>query len=89
MIKYAGFWSRLYAGFIDFLILAPIGVAFNYLQYSLSWTATIILIIPLGLLFEFYDICFIGVKGQTPGKMVAGIKVIPMDGSTISLNHGF
>jgi uncharacterized RDD family membrane protein YckC len=88
-MRYAGFWSRLYAGFIDYLILAPFVFVFDYLHFSLSWTLAIILLLPLGLLFQLYDIYFIGIKGQTPGKMVAGIKVIPMDGSTISLKHGF
>jgi len=40
------------------------------------WLAITIFLIP-----ALYDIGFIALKGQTPGKMVAGVKVVMNDGS--------
>ncbi len=87
-MKYAGFWPRLGAGLVDAIILGPIAWATYYLVYSWSWSAAIVFELPIATAFAVYSILFIGLKGQTPGKMAVGIKVIPIDGSPIGLKHG-
>ena len=113
--SYAGFWRRLAAGVIDFLILSilPVGwivvavmvfgppldipevMAFDEIaevqralhleksdhlsrqQRIAGWASNIFSI--------FFVIGFWTWKGQTPGKMLFGIRIVMTDGSPIGL----
>ena len=78
---------RLLAGLIDAVILSAIGSLVLYLTLQLcgvSWTR--VAIIPpvpfvsfLLLIAGGYFTLFTAAGGQTMGKMVVGIKVVPMD----------
>lgn len=81
-MNYAGFWRRLVAVIIDGVILGAItGVlmAIFGAQQAASWLGSIIGII--------YVIGFWTWRGQTPGKMVMGIKIIKTDGSPIGIGR--
>ena len=81
-MNYAGFWRRLVAVIIDGVILGAItGVlmAIFGAQQAASWLGSIIGII--------YIIGFWTWRGQTPGKMVMGIKIIKTDGSPIGIGR--
>ena len=73
-LEYAGFWIRLGAGVIDLIILGSIvGLLACVHANSFIW-----------LLFAFvisiaYYVGFLAWRGQTPGKMIVGIKVIRTD----------
>ena len=73
-LEYAGFWIRLGAGIIDVLILGPIvGLFISISPTSFVWI-TVSWLISLA-----YYVGFVVWRGQTPGKMVVGIKVICTD----------
>jgi uncharacterized RDD family membrane protein YckC len=73
-LEYAGFWIRLGAGIIDLLILGPIvGLLICIFPSSFIWI-TVSWLISLA-----YYVGFVVWRGQTPGKIIVGIKVICTD----------
>lgn len=72
-VEYAGFWVRFAAAFVDGLILAAVG----WLMPGDGWQLQY-------LVQAAYAICFVALKGATPGKMALGIKVISADGEPLS-----
>jgi len=79
-MNYAGFWRRFVASIIDGIILgALVGILAAIALETASWLGSIIGII--------YVIGFWTWRGQTPGKMVMGIKIIKTDGSPIGIGR--
>lgn len=83
MMRYAGFWRRLGAGLVDFVLLVPFIALFIWVE-RLSRTAPIALQVPWALLTAAYNIYFHGRWGQSIGKMVAHIRVVSVSGDAIS-----
>lgn len=83
--RYAGFWIRFAALFLDGIILAPItvGVTMYLLPALMGNDMGTQVLFQLGftLLGIGYKAFFNGKYGATPGKMVAGIRVVRPDGS--------
>jgi len=78
-LEYAGFWIRLGAGVIDLLILALLGAIILFASGSPSF------LVIGGLIVSFaYFVGFWTWRGQTPGKMAVGIKVIRTDHSPVT-----
>jgi uncharacterized RDD family membrane protein YckC len=77
-LEYAGFWVRLGAGIIDLLILGLIVLLIGYL-----FSAAIILTVCGVAVGVAYWLGFWLWRGQTPGKMATGIKVIRTDSSPV------
>jgi uncharacterized RDD family membrane protein YckC len=77
-LEYAGFWIRLGAGVIDLSILgAFVGVlAYFFLAPAIWLTSGVGISIVYWLGFWVW-------RGQTPGKMAVGIKVIRTDSSPV------
>ncbi|UCB43633.1 MAG: RDD family protein [Dehalococcoidales bacterium] len=85
-VEYAGFWIRFAASIIDSIIVEAVYFLFAFLLYraviadlyspfiSVFWFP-----IPWLLPWLYYWL-FIGLKGQTLGKMAVGIKVINIQG---------
>jgi uncharacterized RDD family membrane protein YckC/RNA polymerase subunit RPABC4/transcription elongation factor Spt4 len=69
--EYMGFWIRMAAWLIDVIVLSIIQFVLE--QIGLSPVAWVIGI-P-------YAILFIGLKGQTPGKIALGIQVVDRQGN--------
>ena len=92
-LEYAGFWIRLGAGIIDLAIL----VLIPFLVYcAISGFAPRIILFTIaapgigfiGWLIEIiYFTGFWVWRGQTPGKMVMGIKIIRTDSSPVNWPH--
>ncbi len=66
-VEYMGFWIRLVAAIVDAIVVSLLSFA------------------PFGLLLQLvvpllYYWLFTGLKGQTPGKMLVGIKVVNAQG---------
>jgi len=77
-LEYAGFWIRLGAGVIDLLILgAFVGVLAYFFPAPAIWLTTGIFVSII------YWLGFWVWRGQTPGKMAVGIKVIRTDSSPV------
>ena len=100
-LEFAGFWRRLGAFLIDFITLAVITsilLPFRWFDFPGFWEVGNIFnshpwlapfwafndLISL-LIGVAYFVAFWVWRGQTPGKMVAGIRVIRTDGSNITL----
>jgi uncharacterized RDD family membrane protein YckC len=80
---YAGFWIRFLAIFIDGIILNIVGgILGRLLGPGIGGFLSLCINIA-------YFIYFIGSSGQTPGKMVCGIKVINADGSSLDYQKAF
>ena len=81
-MNYAGFWRRFAASIIDGIILGAITgilMAIFGAQQTASWLGSVIGII--------YVIGFWTWRGQTPGKMAVGVKIIKTDGSPIGIGR--
>jgi uncharacterized RDD family membrane protein YckC len=65
--EYAGFWIRVAAAIIDAVIVS----AGEGILIALSFPTPLVWILTLA-----YAVLFIGLKGQTPGKMALGLQVI-------------
>lgn len=77
-LEYAGFWVRLGAGVTDLLILGFIVVIIAYFFPAPVIWVTSGLVISLAYWLGFWVW-----RGQTPGKMALGIKVIRTDSSPV------
>ena len=77
-LEYAGFWIRLGSGLIDLLILTVIALIIDHFFSSTAISAAGGLVIAV-----VYWLGFWIWRGQTPGKMATGIKVIRTDSSPV------
>ena len=93
-MEYAGFWIRVGAWFIDYIILA-IATAVVYIPFtfmgvfSTEKPALFITIQLITTLLNFiipavYDTWFVGKYAATPGKMACKLKVVMADGERVS-----
>ena len=78
-MNYAGFWRRFVAWIIDAIILGVITGILMAIFRTASWLG-----IPIGII---YVIGFCTWRGQTPGKMAMGVKIIKTDGSPIGIGR--
>lgn len=85
-VTYAGFWRRLGAGLVDTIVFVPAIVLYFWLS-SLSRTTALLVIVPNSLLYFSYEVYFHWRFGQTLGKMAAGIRVLSIDGASVSLRQ--
>ena len=78
-VVYAGFWIRFVAALIDAIAVGVISFALSFLPYLrvFSWL----------LLLLLYHWLFIGLIGQTPGKMAVHIKVVNAAGDRLGLGY--
>jgi len=74
-VEYAGFGRRLAAVLVDGLIVGAAGGLLGLLAPDSGGVQALVV---LGSVL--YYVLFIGVRGQTPGKMALGIKVVGPDG---------
>jgi uncharacterized RDD family membrane protein YckC len=79
---YAGFWKRLYAGLIDFFIIVILFSGISWLQGT-DRTVVVIVLVPMTIVFNMYNVFFHARFGATPGKLAAGIRVTKADGTPI------
>jgi len=92
--NYAGFWIRLVARFIDWLILMSLAfviILLPFFKHGIIPTyeqnvsiSSLILILFWFIIAIVYDIYFIKKYNATPGKMIMRIKVIKVDNSNIT-----
>lgn len=77
-LEYAGFWIRLGAGVIDLLILGSVsGIIAYFFSSPIVWSTSGVAISIV------YWLGFWVWRGQTPGKMAVGVKVIRTDSSPV------
>ncbi|WP_276358948.1 RDD family protein [Daejeonella sp. H1SJ63] len=79
---YAGFWVRLASLLLDLIFMLPVIFVIQYLN-GLGKNVYFYTLLP-SLAFGFwYDIYLPKKYGWTPGKQVAGIKILRLDGKAI------
>jgi len=78
-VEYMGFWIRFAAAVIDYLVIMVISSVFLSL-HELGGVSAI-------FVSWLYHWLFIGLKGQTLGKMAVGIKVVDASGSVPGLGR--
>jgi uncharacterized RDD family membrane protein YckC len=81
-LEYAGFWVRLGAGVIDLLTLG-----FTVVIIAYFFPAPVIWVTSGLVISAAYWLGFWIWRGQTPGKMALGIKVIRTDSSPVKWQY--
>ncbi len=87
-VKYAGFWRRAAALFVDSIVTSP-------LIFLIMWTQTnnislyAVIIIPITIIGWIYNGYFLKRWGATIGKMVLKIKVTGLGGEALSYKQIF
>lgn len=80
----AGFWRRFAAAFIDGIL---VGVVSAVLEVALKGVGYALAIVLAASYYTYFEG---GPRGQTPGKMTMGIRVISLaDGGSIGYARGF
>ena len=94
-LEYAGFWIRLGASVIDSIILFSILAAiyysvFKFIAPIMPSGRFIMIFISISWFIKIaYLVTFWAWRGQTPGKMLTGIKIIRTDSSPITWQYVF
>jgi len=81
-MKYATFWQRFAAAWIDFFVLLPFTLIQSWLG-SASKTAALVLVLPMTSAYLGYTIYCHGRFGQTVGKYAMGIRVLRTTGERV------
>ncbi|MEL6922813.1 MAG: RDD family protein [Bacteroidota bacterium] len=80
-VRFAGFWIRFGATFIDELVMIPINLLITYNAIAMK---SLPLLLMLSILKVVYKPLFEWQRGATPGKMVVGIGVVSEQFQSIS-----
>lgn len=85
--KLAGIAHRLYAFFLDTIIIFCYGIVMNFVFYTVFEFDSMMGTILIGLSIYLYFLLFeVFMDGQTLGKKVAKIRVVKLDGTTPTLS---
>ena len=76
---YAGFWIRFGSLLLDFLIILPVTFILYYIN-NRALGNYMLTIVPSLLFGLWYNVYLVQKYGGTPGKLIAGIKIIDLNG---------
>ena len=79
-VEYIGFWKRFTAAIIDVVIISAVAVPIGFIPLWMGdseFSPGPFIWVPMSWLYFWL---FTWLKGQTPGKMVVGIKVVNAQG---------
>ena len=85
---YAGFWVRVAAKLLDFMVLLPVMGLVFYVN-SLSKSASLYILIPNLLFGLAFEIILVKIYGGTPGKLIMGLKIIQKNSDSIDWKASF
>ncbi len=85
---YAGFWIRVAAKLVDFIILLPVMGLVFYVN-SISKSASLTIMIPNLLFGLAFEVILVKLYGGTPGKLIMGLKIIQKNGDNIDWKASF
>lgn len=79
--KYRTFWPRFVAIILDSIVIWFIGIAFSFVSFFAMYGSFVYAIVGLitSLIPLAYYILMHGLKGQTIGKMIMGVKLMHVD----------
>ncbi len=83
-LRYSGFWERVVAYLIDFLILSPI-IALDYFFGGETRMYQLYALVPTQLISVFLFIFMVVKYGGTPGKLALGLRIVKVDGSPVTV----
>lgn len=83
-LAYSGFWQRVGAYFIDFLIMAPLASLDYFLGGEIRLLQLYVLV-PSQILSLFMFIYMVRKYGGSPGKLVMGLRIAMADGAPVTL----
>ncbi|MGZ3771138.1 MAG: RDD family protein [Bdellovibrio sp.] len=83
--RYAGFWIRFCAGFIDWIFCLPF-VGIEILLSNQTRYAEAINFFPMLIFTIWYEILLVKKYGGTPGKLIMKIKIQMVDGSPLTFS---
>ena len=102
-VEYAGFWIRLVAFIIDWIVIAIIGAIVGGIFWMLTFPFWIwgwaadggemmqpfwFTNFPMWAITAAYFICFWARKGETPGMMALKIRMVHADGTNFKWDWG-
>jgi uncharacterized RDD family membrane protein YckC len=85
---YAGFWVRVAAKLLDFIVLLPVIGLVLYIN-SISKSANLYIIIPNLLFGLAFEVLLVKIYGGTPGKLIMGLKIIQKNSDDIDWKASF
>ena len=85
---YAGFWVRVAAKLLDFMVLLPV-IGLVFYVNSLSKSASLYILIPNLLFGLAFEIVLVKIYGGTPGKLIMGLKIIQKNSDSIDWKASF
>jgi uncharacterized RDD family membrane protein YckC len=90
-LEYATIGKRFVGVFLDNLPGTILGFFLGmwYATHGRSFQIFSPITIGIGLIYICYEALMLGSRGQTLGKMAAGVKVVSADGSPISMGQGW
>ncbi len=83
VVEYGGFWRRVGALLIDFLILSPL-LVITYFGVQYSKLFYVWYFVPGILLALFYQVWLVQKNGGTPGKRILGMRIALVGGGQIT-----
>lgn len=83
-MEFAGFWLRVGASIIDFLIMLPV-IGLNF--YNNMSIKSLVLGLILSFVYILYKLIMEGTKGATIGKRVLGITLVNENNEMINMNQ--
>jgi uncharacterized RDD family membrane protein YckC len=87
-LEYAGFWIRVGAYFIDFILLSIINIILSYIiagGYDPMQSNPMVTIVSLVVNLSYFIVMESSEKQGTLGKMAVGVKVVDANGDRISV----
>jgi uncharacterized RDD family membrane protein YckC len=84
-LRYAGFWYRLGAMMLDYLIWYPLGWAWSWGDHYRLFN--VYCFIPSTFLVLFYNVYLVRRYGGTPGKLIVGIRVRKLNGDPVGYSE--
>jgi uncharacterized RDD family membrane protein YckC len=91
-LKYAGFWIRFAAKFVDGIVMRVVGMAAGYATglalapaTGSGAATTFVVAYTLGFILDIaYRTVFVGAFGATPGKMAVKVRIVTAEGTKVS-----
>jgi uncharacterized RDD family membrane protein YckC len=83
-LRYAGFWQRFGAYWIDVVVLLPL-VGVNYLLGERTRLFALYYFVPGLVIGVLFHVWLVRRYGGTPGKRLLGIRIAMVDGSPVTL----
>lgn len=87
-MSYAGFWQRFGAFWLDFIAYIPV-IIFSVWLMGKTQAALTIWLLPGAAIGVWFSVYLVKRYGGTPGKLMMGLRIVRVDGSTVGYKEAF